>query len=141
MVDTRRWILVETWLSLGLRVEWAPSYRKVDRDQWMRDDEMNLEYIYAGDRVWLVHDASAGRRMPGVPHPTAPAFGVETLRHELGHYLVATSEQRTQENFGLKPTGFDDQDTESRAMEAERIIDAMLGASARIADLALRGRP
>jgi len=26
MIDTSRWLLVETWLSLGLRIEWSHAW-------------------------------------------------------------------------------------------------------------------
>ena len=134
MIDPRRWILVEVWLSLGLRIEWMPrwSVDNVKPADWMADDEDRLRYIYDGSRLWLVRDERLGHTKSGLP--TAPILGVETLRHELAHYLAASPAQRLLRNFGAG------EDDESRAIETEQILDAVINASARIADMAMRGR-
>ena len=134
MIDPRRWILVETWLALGLRVEWCPRYASEDvaSSEWQRDDEDGRSFYYAGKRVWIVRDERRGIAAGG-PW-TAPTFGTETLSHELAHYLAATPDQRERRNFGADAT------SENDALETEAVIDAVVGAAARIAGLALKGR-
>lgn len=57
MIDARRWILVEAWLALGLRVEWMPSWEasSMPLDEW-QDDGEGHRFVYAGNRTWLVED-------------------------------------------------------------------------------------
>ena len=142
MMDTRRWILVEAWLALGLRVEWIPSFNvdRVERNEWAEDEETRLWYSYDGHGIWQVrHDGRAGR-VPGFPYNTAPVLGLDALRHELAHYLSATVEEREKRNFGASFQALaDPADVEQRALNAEKIIDAMMVACARIADMALSG--
>jgi hypothetical protein len=135
MIDTRRWVLVEAWLSLGLRVQWAPSYLAVERDSWQRDDEERVDYVYEGGGLWYVLQPE--RMSLGFSPPTSPQLGVLTLLHELAHYLVSSEDARAHRNFGL--TG-QDNDGEARALEAESVIHAMAVACGRIASLALAGR-
>lgn len=130
-MDTRRWILVEAWLNLGLRVEWAPGYRDPPGGTWQRDDEENREFYYEGHRTWLVRRRDATYRPYG--DSTVPTLGTETLRHELAHYLSATKEQREMVNFGAGEA------EEERAVATEEVLDAMLQAAGRVADLALLG--
>ena len=131
-MDTRRWILVEAWLSLGLRVEWCPGYesQSIAKDDWIPDDESNVFYVYAGHRLWLVKPPIQTR--PWNEPVTVPVFGIATLRHELAHFMAATKDEREKRNFGMSL-----EDRETHVTQAERVIDAMLLASARIADLAL----
>lgn len=140
MIDARRWVLVETWLSLGLRIEWCPAY---DRDRipqtaWQTDDDTGGLFIYAGFGVWQA-DRSA-RSSFARPPLTAPQLSTDVLRHELAHWLTATEDERRKRNFGAGDDGVDLRDTEARAIAAEPVIDALLSASARIANLALGGR-
>lgn len=131
MIDARRWVLVEAWLALGLRVEWMRGWdaERVESAEWMTDEEEHRKFVYMGDRVWGVYDDRRGISVGG-PY-TAPTFGTETLRHELAHYLAATAAQRHLRNFGATA------DDEISALEAEKVIDAVIGAAARIATLAM----
>jgi hypothetical protein len=136
-VDTRRWILAEAWLSLGLRMRWAPEYmRRETTSEWLDDAETRGHYLYDGHGEWLV--LASDRGLTFGANPGSPYLGVETMRHELAHYLMASAERRTQRNFGLRTT---DRDTaeEERALLAEQAFDAVLAGAARIADLALSG--
>lgn len=142
MIDARRWVLVEAWLSLGLRVSWMDRYdaERVGRDEWMSDDETGSRYIYDGARDWFVAEPTGNRRLPGYANPDAPNLGTGALRHELAHYLTATEDERSKRNFGAKPTvGGDPAETEERALLAEQVIDAMLNASARVLRLSFKG--
>ncbi len=134
MIDPRRWILVEAWLALGLRVQWAPYYSQseIPRDDWQEDDETGARYYYDGFGVWHVLD---DRRYTGAARSLAPRLGVETMRHELAHYLTASEDRRNQRNFGLPGTDADLD--EARALMAERVIDAILAGATHIAELAL----
>lgn len=134
MIDPRRWILVETWLALGLRVEWMPRWEaeSVPSSAWQSDDEEGRAFVYDGNRVWKVRDERRGAA-PGGPW-TAPTFGTATLAHELAHYLAATPSQRHMRNFNADPG------SELDALDAEAVIDAVVGAAARIAGIALQGR-
>lgn len=143
MIDARRWILVEAWLSLGLRIEWCPSY---DRDRvasaWLDDDggaESTTRFVYDGHGRWLVDPPG---KLRFAPPNTAPSLTTAALRHELAHYLTATEDERSRLNFGASAEliGGDERGTEDRAVAAEKVIDAMLAASARIANMALGGR-
>lgn len=136
MIDPTRWILAEAWLSLGLRLEWAPAYRRPDltRDELMHDDEMRRDYYYEGRGIWHVIEVDRGLRTG--PRPTAPELGTEAMSHELAHYLAADPAQRALRNFGLTQQ---DRDAEDKALEVEQVIDAMSRAAGRIASLALQG--
>jgi hypothetical protein len=143
VIDTRRWVLAEAWLSLGLRVEWLSKYQaeSIARDLWMRDEEERTDYIYNGHGVWSIRGDGRSEPSFGFPRATSPAMGTEAMRHELAHYLIATEEERGRTNFGLSNS---DDDHERRALEAEKVIDAVLAACGRIAGLALAsgsGRP
>lgn len=139
MIDARRWILVEAWLALGLRVEWMPSWEasSMPLDEW-QDDGEGHRFVYAGNRTWLVEDRGRSPLSRGAY--TAPQLGTDSLAHELAHYLAATAEQRGKRNFGIAP-GAAGSDDEEAAVAVEQVIDAMVAASSRIAELALRGRP
>ena len=138
MIDPTRWIVVEAWLSLGLRVEWAGTYDHVVAELWT-PDEGGSRYVYAGhlmDKrgVWLVQPS----RHTG---STVPQLSTEAMKHELAHWLTSSPEQRKMANFGLTGRSGTDDTPEDRAGNAERVIDAMIAASARIVSLALGGRP
>ncbi len=137
MIDARRWILVEAWLALGLRLEWMSSWEAegVPRDEWMEDDEEGCRYLYDGDRTWKVLDEQ--KRWAEAARPTAPRLGVAALRHELAHYLTASADQRCKRNFGLTK---EDTGEENVTLLAEQAIDAILSGAAHVAELALRGR-
>lgn len=132
MIDTSRWLLVETWLALGLRIEWCPSYRRLEGtgEQWMDCDETNQKYFYERDGTWRVmsHDDSFRR----FTKPECPQLGTLTMRHELAHYLVATALERQEFNFKA------DDEAERRTMEVEKVIEAMLAGANRITAAALR---
>jgi hypothetical protein len=135
VIDARRWALVEAWLSLGLRIEWCPSYEEQRfRAHWQSSQYSDEKFLYAGAGAWKVLDRQSGRRMYG-PRPTAPQLATEDLAHELAHYLAATKEQRGEINFGMADG---DDDAEERAMVAEQVIDAVLTACNRIAGLAMQ---
>lgn len=129
MIDARRWVVVEAWLALGLRISWAPYY--VDKEQWQEGSD-GERYFYEGRGQWLIQDRGARYSMR-----TDPAtLSVETMTHELAHYMVSTPEQREQKNFGLTPTSTEE---EERAVEAEKVIEALVAGCNRIAELALKG--
>jgi len=133
MIDTRRWVLVEAWLALGLRIEWCPIYQADQfRDHWQQGEDTEERFVYAGDRRWLVKSSRRGPLLGSIGQ--APQLGVLDMRHELAHYLAADEEQRAAINFGMTRDSHAD---EERAGEAEQVIDAMMAASARIASLAL----
>lgn len=135
MIDPTRWVLAEAWISLGLRLEWAPRWRTdISREQLMHDDEMRRDYYYHGGGVWHVVEVENGLRVG--PRPTVPELGTEAMSHELAHYLAASGEQRGVFNFGL--TGKDGAE-EDRALEMEQVIQAITRACGRIAGLALQG--
>lgn len=140
MLDPRRWVLVEAWLALGLRVNWCPSYdtSRYAKEQWIQDegarrDSGSLWYLYAGHEQWLVRDDS--RRRPGFPNPSTPSLSDETLAHELAHYLVAGEDKRNEINFGAGSPEEED------AMRAEAVITAMLHGCVRVVDACTGGRP
>lgn len=138
MIDTRRWALVESWLSLGLRIEWMPSYLmdSVSRDEWQEDPDEKASYVYDGGGVWRVRDDDRASRLYR-PRPTAPQIGTAAMTHELAHYLAASEDDRARRNFGIAPK---DDGPERRALEVEQVLDAMMAACGRIAELALTGR-
>jgi len=133
MIDPTRWIVVEAWLSLGLRVEWARSPDHVAVNLWMPDEDGSA-YTYDGAGTWLVRPNGRARTAP-------PQLSTETMKHELSHWLTASPEQRSMANFGLTGRNETDDPSEASASNAERVIEAMIAASARIASLALGGRP
>lgn len=144
MIDARRWVIVETWLALGLRLEWEHSWER-DRcpaDELMLCDETNRRYFYDGHGVWKVlkppDNARVFRQLPDVRSPT---LGVETLAHELAHYMVAQPEQREKMNFGLSVKTTLDDGEEERAVLAEQVIDTMLVGVQRIWDTAMLRKP
>lgn len=128
----RRWVIVEAWVALGLRMEWAPSYQRYET--WMSDDETRHDYVYHGSGLWVVRHKEQTRSFGAYPRPEAPQLGTDTMRHELAHYIVATDEQRMELNFGLKSS---DHDPEEHTLLVERGLDAMALAAGRIAQLAM----
>jgi hypothetical protein len=134
VIDAKRWVLAEAWLSLGLRVCWGYD-GMFPRDQW-QDDEGRGRYGYLGGGEWAVLRPYDGRTGP---INTAPSLSTETMRHELAHYLSATEEDRGKRNFGLDENG--PADNEDAALLAERVVDAILEASSRIIALATERRP
>lgn len=135
MIDPSRWILAEAWLALGLRLEWAPKWERLERDQLIDDEELHRTFYYEGGGVWRVLETDRGYRAG--TRPTAPELGTDAMRHELAHYLAASAEERARRNFGLTTR---DSDAEERALEVEQVIDAMSAAASRIASLAMAGR-
>lgn len=140
MIDTTRWVLVEAWLALGLRVDWCGIYdaEGVPKDAWMRDDETGYDYFYGGQGMWRVRRDRSNRTAPGFPAFSAPCLSVATLRHELAHYMVASEDDRWKVNFGITA---DDPEPEQQTLLAERVIDALCTGSGRIAALALQRTP
>lgn len=138
MIDTRRWVLVEAFLSLGLRFEWAGAYdeTRVPREQWIEDDE-SVRYFYDGLGVWKVQRPAKGTGSY-FPLSVAPSLSADSLRHELAHWIVSTESDRGALNFGMTLVS---SDAEERAVLAERVIDAMLTACGRITAQALTGGP
>ena len=136
MIDARRWVLAETWLSLGLRLEWMGDWEaeRVPSQDWQNDPDERVDFVYDGRGVWRVR--GQGPRSLFGARPLAPQLSVDTMRHELAHYLAATDEDRGKRNFGLGP---DDVETEERVIKAEQIVDALMTACGRIAGLALAG--
>lgn len=140
MIDAARWLLAEAWLSLGLRIEWMPSYqeREIHQEEWQEDGE-GRRFVYDGLGVWRV--LNANRSLFDRRQPTAPSLSTESMKHELAHYLAATPTQRQIRNFNIGAMGrADGEEKEAESVEAEQIIDAMLTAASRICELALRGR-
>jgi hypothetical protein len=135
VIDPARWVLAEAWLGLGLRLKAMPSWtlREIERPQLMRDEELGTDYIYDGDGVWLVNLPTT--TIAGYTNPYAPQMGGDAMKHELAHYLIATEDQRRQRNFGLRADS--DRDDEERALQVERVIDAMINGCGRIVHTAL----
>lgn len=131
MIDASRWVLVEAWLALGLRVEWAPSYERLP-DSAIQTDDDGSRFYYDGHGTWKVIEHDRARQLR-----TAPTLTAETMAHELAHYLVATEPAREARNFGL---GMElRSDEEYHALAAEKVISAVIAACSRIAELALKG--
>lgn len=142
MIDARRWVIVETWLALGLRLEWTTSWDRIERDEFMRCDETDQHYFYEGRGVWKVLERPENARVfRSLPAVRCPALGAETLSHELAHYMVATPEQREKMNFGLSVKTTLDGGEEERAVLAEQVIDTMLIGVQRIWDTAMTRKP
>jgi len=93
MIDTRRWVLAEAWISLGLRIEYAGAYEstQIARDVWMADDDTGERYCYAGDGTWKMPAPSRPGFGDG-PRIFAPSLSTGTMAHELAHYLTASAE-------------------------------------------------
>lgn len=141
MIDPTRWIVVETWLRLGLRIRWAKGYeeREVPTEVWQTDiDNTGTRFLYLGEDygetgIWVVKQPN--------PHAfrepdSAPELSTATMLHELAHYLQASKHARTLRNFGLTNTPAADE-VEDHAMEVERGMRAVIETSARIASMAL----
>lgn len=131
MIDASRWVIVEAWLSLGLRLRWAGSYTARE-DGWQDDEETKQAFRYGGFGEWEVLDRDTWRTLP---RPEVPQLSTATMRHELAHYLIATPAQREKRNFDLSDRFTDEY--EERANAAEKVIDAMLVGANRIAAMAL----
>lgn len=144
MIDTARWVLVEAWLSLGLRLRWLHSWeaREITDGLFIDDDGgSRLSFTYLGDGEWGVVRPSNDFRVPGYPLNDAPQLGTETIRHELAHYLVATEEQRRKRNFGLSADGSNGgNEWETRALLGEQVIDAVIRGASRVVSSALPPR-
>ena len=128
MIDTSRWLLVEVWLSLGLRIEWEKPWDS-KAVEWITCDETRQSFRYTGRGTWTVLDT--GDHYRKFVKPERPYLGADTMRHELAHYLTATPAQRMEPNFGAT------NDDETRSIETERVIEAMLNGANRIAAMAL----
>ena len=135
MIDTRRWVLAEAWLSLGLRVEWVGTWEasRIERADWQDDPDSRARYLYDGLGVWKVE---RGDRRRAETETTVPDLSLATMKHELAHYLVSTEEERGKRNFGI-PSAATSSDNEDRALAAEKVIDALTSACGRIAASAL----
>lgn len=133
MLEVERWILVEAWLSLGLRVEQCPSWKvsSYSREDW----QGNL--LYVGNKLWYTKEVDKWGNAQNIPG-TVPFLSTDDLRHELAHYLSATPEQREKINFGMDNVPSSEQ--EDAAIAAEVIITAIATAASRIAVQALGGR-
>lgn len=145
MIDARRWVIVEAWLALGLRIEWAPSYERTNRN-WLQSNDEKYQYRYTGGGTWQVLDDEHWRR-PGAPKPTCPQMSVSDMQHELAHYLISSPEQREMVNFGFPiDTGrtaeerIASNDREDLALEAEKVIDAVLVGANRLVESVLTPR-
>lgn len=138
MIDPARWVLAEAWLSLGLRLRtmrtWERQSTTIDRDDLQRDDELHQDFFYEGDGVWVVSLREREASGTGV----SPQMGLLAMRHELAHYLAAEDSQRARRNFGLTSI---DRSAEDRAIEIEKVLDAVIGGCAQIVATALRARP
>lgn len=133
-LDLRRWILVETWLALGLTMAWATYYDR-DRHEWLESQSGRYKFRYVGRKRWEILEPDPYRK-PGASRADVPCLDTEDLRHELAHYLAATTEDREKANFGIVKSGNDDR--EDRALEAEQVIDAVLTGARRLAESGLR---
>lgn len=144
MIDTERWVLVETWLSLGLRIRWARPFQATDMDRRgereliQRDEDTGLSFWYEGDGEWLVIRPEDGRRS-SFPFPLndAPTMSAAAMRHELAHYLRATAEARDKRNFGLTES---DQDEESATLSVEAVIAALTQSCGHVVSAAMGPR-
>ncbi len=138
MIDCARWVLAEAWIANGLRVTWGPRLeytRNVEHDGWQGDATDGF-YRYVGHGEWEVPRPNSYTTRP-FGEETAPQLSTDTMRHELAHWLIATAEQRYERNFGL--TAKDD-DAESRAVAAERVIASIIAAASRVVSLSLTSR-
>lgn len=120
MID--RWILVEIWLALGLRMRFARKWGEQPPKQ-LAGENNNL--WYAGHGEWVV---LPGRQEVGgvLGEFRAPEMSTDDMRHELAHWLSATPAERETVNFG------EGDPLEERAVAAEKVIDAIVGAAARV---------
>ncbi len=130
MIDCERWVLAEAWLSNGLRLCWAYSGQRTD-DTWQDDSDSQQSYRYRGYGEWEVIPPRG--YMP-LGRDGAPSLSTGTMRHELAHWITSTEEQRGLQNFGLTKT---DNEREADALTAERILESITKAAARIASMAL----
>jgi hypothetical protein len=129
MIDTRRWVIVEMWLSLGLRMQPVKSWDRNRLDlPWQQSNDDGPRFYYKGDELWIVDDRDGERQM-----------ATEDMEHELAHWMEATELQRRLENFGLREKV--DDEREDKAVNIQRIISAAVDASSRIAQLALQKPP
>lgn len=129
MINPERWILVEAWLSLGLRVRWARSYETASAT--LQGENQNL--WYAGHEEWVIVVPHRAQVSGQYGEFRVPEMSTDDMRHELAHWLSSTPEERNQVNFGSTETN------EERAVMAEHTIDAIVRAAGRIATLALLG--
>ncbi len=124
-----RWILVEAWLLIGLRIRWAKSYEQ--RPAKLFGERANTWYAGNGEWVVIPDRVVAGY----LGEFEAPEMSTDDMRHELAHWLSATPEERASVNFNALTD-----EPEERAITVERAIDAMCSAAARIASLAITRR-
>jgi hypothetical protein len=134
-LDLRRWLLVEAWLALGLRMSWATYYDR-ERHEWIDANSGRYKYRYVGGKEWEILEPDPYRR-PGTNRNDVPVLETDDLRHELAHYLSATPEDREKPNFGIAKKDLNDE-RENKALEAEAVIDALLVGARRIAEMGLR---
>lgn len=135
MIDTRRWILAEAWLTLGLKIRWAWGAHEAKPDiEIQEDDETRLRYWYTGHGEWAVIKPQRGYGDRSTEFEV-PYFGTDTLKHELAHYLAATGDERNEVNFGLPKSD----PNEDRCALAEKVVDAILRPCGRIAAMAMGG--
>ena len=139
MMDPSRWIMVEAWFSLGLRIEWIASWELQPLNAHLQMDTDNRRFIYKGNKTWAVAPPGYGSYQGA--DDSVPQLSTLTMVHEMAHYLVATEEQRRHVNFGMKANHEETIEMEARAAMAEKAIDAMLKATANIATMAMGGKP
>lgn len=139
MIDPTRWILVEAWLSLGLRVEFAAGHMNI---KWQESIDGGRRFYYEGYGAWIIELHNEDRKTFGFERATTPELTTRDMAHELAHYIAATEEQREKSNFGMSDDGdgFQNIDLENRALLVEQGIHALVRAAANIAAMALGGR-
>lgn len=142
MLDPLRWVLLETWLSLGLSWRWADPWERrdfVDKEDWQEPTHKGSpKYCYLGLGKWISkpYYEHAARVEP----TSAPIIETEDLLHELAHWIVATEEQRCEKNFGMSPgISSEGDDIERRVTDTEKVIRTLALSCGRIATMALQG--
>ena len=130
-MNCQRWVLVEAWLTLGLRVRWQASYEQMPSDQLFGEDN---DLWYAGHGEWVVVPRYREQTSGRFGEFRAPEMSTDDMAHELAHWLIASPADREKRNFG---DGGDDM--EERAVAAEKIIDAIASAANRVVMSAMRG--
>lgn len=143
MIDVTRWVLTEAWIANGLRIEWGGygSATVAGRGEgWQPADKGDAgAFRYRGWGVWEV--AGESRTGLGYTRPEAPTLGTDTMLHELGHWLVATAEQRDKLNFGMEAEGEAERELEERTLVAQKVLESVCASASRVTQLALAGRP
>ncbi len=130
-MEIDRWVLAEAWIANGLSLRWGSSHYGFERSEIQ--NENGVQYYYEGYGVWVVIDPTPGYKPLG--NTEAPFLPTADMKHELAHWLIATEDERSKQNFGLTK---DSNDLEERTIAAEAVITSIINAAARITNLALQ---